>query len=262
MALTEAEDVQRLAEPMQFEAGDALPDEYMKLLTTLFYHHAEVVTPSMFYEHFIRQLVDMGMDMAPDADAKLRLANFYAEEIRHGYLFAKLYAELDPSLPDKILEASGLKRAGEDASGVSPFMQAIEDWVDLALFNFLIDGEGCWQISEWETSSYAPLARIAGQVSRDERGHSNMGYLHLKRAVKDNPPLHKSAQERLYDKWYPIALDTFGRAESKRNAQYRAWSLKRRTNEELRQDFMSYVNPMLERLGFEVPPPSHNRQFI
>lgn len=263
MVLATDDTMDRYAEPMQFEAGDELPEEYRKLLTTLFYHHAEVVTPSLFYERFIRDLVDMGMEMAPDADAKLRLANFYAEEIRHGYLFAKLYADLDPTLPDKILEASGLKRAGSaDNPQASPFMEAIADWLDLALFNFLIDGEGCWQISEWETSSYAPLARIAGQVSRDERGHSNMGYLHLKRAVKDDPAAHGAAQERLFDKWYPMALDTFGRAESKRNAQYRQWSLKRRTNEELRLDFVAYVNPMLERLDFELPPYEHNRNFI
>lgn len=258
-----AEELELMAQPMQFEAGDELPPEYRKLLTTLFYHHAEVLTPTLAYERFIRHLVDVGMEMAPDAEAKLRLANFYAEEIRHGYLFAKLYTAIDPDLPGQILEASGLTKGmtAEDP-GTSPFAQAIEDWIDLSLFNFLIDGEGCWQISEWEASSYAPLARIAGQVSRDERGHSNMGYLHLKRAVQKDPAAHKVAQERLYDKWYPVALDTFGRSESTRNLAYRRWSLRRRSNEDLRQDFVAHVNPMLERLGFELPPYQHNRHFL
>ena len=261
--MTIVEDAELLARPMQFEAGDELPAEYKKLLSTLFFHHAEVLTPSLAYERFIRHLVDVGMEMAPDAEAKLRLANFYAEEIRHGYLFAKLYAGIDPGLPDQILTASGLA-AGLELGGAEagPFAQAIEDWIDLSLFNFLIDGEGCWQISEWVTSSYAPLARIAGQVSRDERGHSNMGYLHLKRAVQNDAGAHRVAQERLYDKWFPVALDTFGRSESKRNLAYRRWSLKCRSNEDLRQSFVAVVGPMLERLGFELPPPEHNRHFL
>lgn len=256
MTITETE---RLAEPFQFEAGDPLPPEYQKLLTTLFYHHAEVTTPSLAYEHFIRRLVDLGMELAPDDAAKLRLANFYAEEIRHGYLFAKLYREIDPALPDQIIAASGL---GERRAGASGVAGEIADWIDLALFNFLIDGEGCFQGSEWTTSSYAPLARIAADVSRDEQGHSNMGYLHLKRAVRDDPTMHAVAQERLYDKWYPAALDAFGRSGSKRNEQYRQWSLKRRTNEQLRADFVAYVNPKLAALGFEVPPEAHNRNFL
>ena len=261
--MTVIEDAELLARPLQFEVGDDLPPEYKKLLTTLFYHHAEVLTPTLAYERFLRHLVDMGMDMAPDPEAKLRLANFYAEEIRHGYLFAKLYTAIDPALPEQILTASGLTAGfsiGE--SGGGPFAEAIEDWIDLSLFNFLIDGEGCWQISEWETSSYAPLARIAGQIARDERGHSNMGYLHLKRAVQNDKAAHRVAQERLYDKWYPVALDTFGRSESKRNLEYRRWSLKRRSNEEVRQSFVAYVNPMLERIGFELPPYEHNRNFL
>ena len=261
--MTVIEDAELLARPLQFEAGEDLPPEYKKLLTTLFYHHAEVLTPTLAYERFIRHIVDIGMEMAPDPEAKLRLANFYAEEIRHGYLFAKLYTGIDPALPERILTASGLTAGfsiGEP--GVGPFAQAIEDWIDLSLFNFLIDGEGCWQISEWETSSYAPLARLAGQVSRDERGHSNMGYLHLKRAVQKDTAAHALAQERLYDKWYPVALDTFGRSDSKRNLEYRRWSLRRQSNEELRQSFVAYVNPMLERLGFELPPYEHNRNFL
>src|SRR5687768_8228799 len=104
------EELELLAQPMQFEAGDELPSEYRKLLTTLFYHHAEVLTPTLAYERFIRHLVDVGMEMAPNAEAKLRLANFYAEEIRHGYLFAKLYTAIDPDLPGQILEASGLTK--------------------------------------------------------------------------------------------------------------------------------------------------------
>lgn len=260
---TTTEEIELLAAPMQFEAGDEFPEEYRKLLTKLFFHHAEVLTPSLAYETFVRHLVDVGMSMAPDPDAKVRLANFYAEEIRHGYLFAKLYSELDPELPDAILRGSGLLQ-GTDAGNPSanPFIQAIEDWVDLALFNFLIDGEGCFQIREWQTSSYAPLARIAEQVSRDEQGHSNMGYLHLKRAIANDPAQFSNAQEKLYDKWYPVALDTFGRSNSERNLQYRRWSLKQSSNEDLRRQFVSYVNPMLAKLGLEVPPDDHNRSFL
>lgn len=247
----------RYAEPFQFEAGDELPPEYVKLLTTLFHHHAEVLTPTLIYENFLAELVALGMEQAPDDASKLRLGNFYAEEIRHGFIFSKLYRQIDPELPDKVVQNSGMGGAG--APGM---VRQIQDWIDLALFNFLIDGEGCFQGSEWLTSSYAPLARASANVVRDEQGHSNMGYLHLKHAIRDDPKAHGVAQERIYDKWYPVALDSFGRSHSARNAEYRRWGLKRRTNEQLRQDYVSYVNPKLEALGFELPPYEYKRNYL
>jgi 1,2-phenylacetyl-CoA epoxidase catalytic subunit len=54
----------------------------------------------------------------------------------------------------------------------------------------------------------------------------------------------------------------FGRSGSKRADRYRYWGLKRRTNEQAREDYMKEVNPILEKMGLKVPDPLKGRRYM
>ena len=73
---------------------------------------------------------------------------------------------------------------------------------------------------------------------------------------------HKERAQKAIDYWYVRALDMFGRSGSKRCERYREWGLKRRTNEQAREDYMKEVNPILEKMGFKVPDPLKGRHYI
>ncbi len=54
----------------------------------------------------------------------------------------------------------------------------------------------------------------------------------------------------------------FGRSESTRDQRYIHWGLKRRTNAEARREFIGEVNPLIEKLGLQVPDPRKDRKYL
>lgn len=64
------------------------------------------------------------------------------------------------------------------------------------------------------------------------------------------------------DKWYIIGLDMFGKSDSWRDDRYLEWGLKRRTNAQARAQYMAEVNPLIEKLGLQLPDPLQGRKFL
>jgi len=54
----------------------------------------------------------------------------------------------------------------------------------------------------------------------------------------------------------------FGRSDSTRDQRYVYWGLKRRTNAQARQEFIQEVNPLIEKVGLQVPDPRKDRKYI
>jgi 1,2-phenylacetyl-CoA epoxidase catalytic subunit len=240
---------QATAEVHSFEVGDEFPEEYAKLLFKLLTEHGEVIT-SPSYMAFIQRLLEAGMAMAPSEMERVRSANFYAEEVRHGYIFHNLLQELGwGGIPE---ESSAVK--------FEAFNLPMDTWCDLAYLNCLTDRVGVYQAREWVVSSYQPLARISGGIVRDERGHSNLGYQRLKNHCKTEAGL-REANEKLKT-WWPAALDMFGRSDSRRNERYQYWGLKQHGNEELRQEYIAETVPLLADLGLDVPDTTTGRKYL
>jgi ring-1,2-phenylacetyl-CoA epoxidase subunit PaaA len=65
--------------------------------------------------------------------------------------------------------------------------------------------------------------------------------------------------QKAVDFWYPKALDMFGRSGSERSERYRYWGLKRRSNEQARNEYIKEVNPLIVKLGLQVPSVEKNR---
>jgi 1,2-phenylacetyl-CoA epoxidase catalytic subunit len=64
------------------------------------------------------------------------------------------------------------------------------------------------------------------------------------------------------NRWYITALDMFGRTESRHSKSYIEWGIKRRTNLEARHECIDEVNPILEKLGLEIPNPDEGRKSV
>ena len=64
------------------------------------------------------------------------------------------------------------------------------------------------------------------------------------------------------NRWYPQALDMFGRSESRRSERYIEWGLKRRTNAEARRAYIEEVNPLIVELGLDVPDEKKGRLYL
>jgi ring-1,2-phenylacetyl-CoA epoxidase subunit PaaA len=246
-------DVDVVAAPYQYEADSDMPAEYREWLEKLFFAHGECMIPyfgekakgikSMYQE------VDAGlMEQAPDAASRLRFANFTNEEYRHTFQFFSLYSAYNPALPYRIYEhEQQVFRAYMD-------LKTDGSWLDYAIFNMLADRLGTYQAFEWVQSSYAPLARVALKVVKDERGHCNMGYLHVRNFIeKAGAEGRKHVQKRIDDHFYPFHLAAFGGSTSVNNRMWRKWGLKQHTNDELRAAYHTEMRLVLESLGLVAP---------
>ncbi len=61
---------------------------------------------------------------------------------------------------------------------------------------------------------------------------------------------------------YPLALDMFGRSESRRSDRYIEWGIKRRTNAEARLAYSEEVNPLIAEFGLDVPDEKKGRLYL
>lgn len=238
--------VSRLAAPRQFKEGSALPEEYRELLVKLIYNHAEILDSKPY-----RDMIDSQWEVAKRESPTLKdlamMARFNYEEFNHGYIFSNILKGL-----------GGRFEKFELRQYLFEFPK--QSWMDLALHHFLASKVGVMQIAEWADSSYEPIAQVVPRVFREERGHAGMGYTHLAELCRD-PQRRRQAQDKLMV-WWPMALDMFGNSGSARNKRYRAWGLKKNTNEQLREAFIANTVPQVEALGLVAPDHLANRRYL
>lgn len=244
----------RKLKPRVYEARDAMPDEYRQLVIRIIKETGEFGSTEGFRQ-YLRELTTRIIDLAPDNASRVRVADFYADETRHGFIFEGMLKEL------------GLDALEEFGDGFHTSIEALHltltemhTWTDFALATCLLDRAAAYQFSTYAECSYAPMARVGPRMEHDERGHAAMGMIHLK-AICATYAGRREAQA-LLARWYPVALDMFGTSTGKRQWQYMEWGLKSHGNEELRQQFTQEMAVLLREVGLEPPDEKQNRKFL
>lgn len=183
------------------------------------------------------------------------LPHFTCAVSRPGYRFD----EGDPLLPEyKALLMRMLRHEGERA-GSKSFLGLVASCLDLAEAVF-VDLNGAFHSRDWRESSYRPLQKMAATVERDELGHSEMGYYFLQQICAEAKG--RALVQHLLGKWYPAALDMFGRSDSPNVPKFSHWGLKSVGNAEIRQAYQHYVDRKIAALGLEVPAEGQHRRFL
>ena len=196
-------------------------------------------------------------DMLPNAPSKLDqlvVARTAAEEVDHYRKMARLAGDVGEDV-SYVLSWPNQKRY------VEAFRGRITTWEDFAVFGFLIDRVGSYQLEEFEDCSYVPLADILPTMKQEEVGHIDYG-TNLTREMASKGDEAKERVQKSIDYWYVKGLDMFGRNESRRSERYRYWGLKRRTNAQQREQYTAEVNGLIEDMGLEIPDPNDGRLYI
>jgi len=195
-------------------------------------------------------------DMLPAAPSKvdqLIVARTAAEEIDHFRKIARIAGDVGEDV-SYVLSWPNQKRY------VEAFRGKISTWEDFAVFGFLIDRVGRYQLEEFMDCSYVPLTRILPDVVKEEVGHIGFGTNKTTELVEKNDESRERIQKAI-DYWYIKALDMFGNSGSKRSERYIYWGLKRRTNEQARAEYIAEVEPLIEKMGLEVPDREKGRLY-
>ncbi|HTM10638.1 MAG TPA: Phenylacetic acid catabolic protein [Verrucomicrobiae bacterium] len=191
---------------------------------------------------------------APSKTDQLVVARTAAEEIDHYRKIARVAGDIGVDV-SPVLSQPNQKRYLDAFRGV------IRTWEDFAVFGFLIDRVGRYQLEEFFGSTYRPLEEILPKVVKEEIGH--IGYGESKTAeMAARGGESKDKVQRAVDFWYIKALDMFGRSDSTRDQRYIYWGLKRRTNAQARDEFIREVDPLILKMGLTVPDPLQGRQYL
>jgi 1,2-phenylacetyl-CoA epoxidase catalytic subunit len=239
----------RVSRPVhRFDEGEPLPDDYRALLLKMLRHEGERAGNKSFLG-FMGTCLELAEALFPTQEAKLLKAEYLAEELKHAIMFHRVAVGLQHDFALRDVPYAHYT-----------FHLPRETWADDALFHFLVDLNGAFHARDWRESSYVPLAKMAATVERDELGHSEMGYHFLQEIVSDRRG--RMLVQHLLAKWYPAALDMFGRSDSPNAPRFIQWGLKSVDNAEIRRAYKAYVDAKLVALGLDVPDERANRRFL
>jgi ring-1,2-phenylacetyl-CoA epoxidase subunit PaaA len=233
---------------VETEDIEKMPAEYRELLGRVLTIQAdcEIGGPHLYVK-----------DIFPSAPTKLDqllVARTAGEELDHYRKIARLAGDIG-------VDVSFVLSWPNQERYLDAFRGVIKTWEDFAVFGFLIDRVGRYQLEEFLACTYKPLERAMPEIIKEEMGH--VGYGQSKTAeLAAAGDQSKQKVQKTIDFWYVKALDMFGRSDSNRDRRYIHWGLKRRTNAQAREEFIQEVNPLIEKMGLTVPDPLKGRQYL
>ncbi|MCK6440523.1 MAG: phenylacetate-CoA oxygenase subunit PaaI [Planctomycetes bacterium] len=179
---------------------------------------------------------------APHEYDRYALVRIMIEEMRHGWqmcdVLVRYFGDSGKVEARKLLE----RRASEAFPGskggkrlLGSFNQAVNNWVDFYSYTCFVDRDGKYQLGMLAPSAFAPLARSAGPMLREEAFHLGSGQDGLKRIILGNR-LPIPLLQKYVNKWVSTAHDLFGKDGSSTAEWGYVWGLKGRFDEREQKD--------------------------
>jgi ring-1,2-phenylacetyl-CoA epoxidase subunit PaaA len=238
---------ERYDKTVELEDFDKQDPEYQELLRRIITIQAdcEIGGPHLYVKDILPS--------APSRQMQVVVARTAAEEIDHFRKMARLAGEIGQDV-SHTLRWSNMDRY------VEAFRTTIKTWEDFAVFGFLVDRVGSYQLHEFVGCSYAPLDRAVRTMIPEEVGHIEFGTNATAELASKGGEAKERAQ-RAVNYWYVKALDMFGNSNSYRSERFRHWGIKQRSNKQARDEYLAEVNPLIEQMGLTIPDPMEGRLY-
>ena len=238
----------------KIETVEQMPDDYRETLLKIIHALASTEFASVEqHQPWINQ--------GPTAEDRYIQAQIAADEAHQGFIDCRLLRSFGADGAAMAEELLGLRR-GEHQ--LAAFNQSFDSWVETVSFCFVLDLVAYYHLLAMENCSFAPIAREMTTMVGEERFHASFGAQRVKDLVQD--PTYRelcgaggNEVQAAIDKWYPHALDTFGKARSKFSELAVGFGIRRWGNEELRQMYKKDIDAKISQLGLRVPPEEKNR---
>ncbi|MBL4802455.1 MAG: 1,2-phenylacetyl-CoA epoxidase subunit A, partial [Emcibacter sp.] len=130
------------------------------------------------------------------------------------------------------------------------------NWADIGAVGWLVDGAAIVNQISLQRTSYGPYSRAMVRICKEESFHQRQGYELLLSLSKGTDEQKEMLQESVNRFWWP-SLMMFGPndANSPHSAQSMKWKIKKKSNDQLRQEFIDATVPQAEFLGITLPDP-------
>jgi ring-1,2-phenylacetyl-CoA epoxidase subunit PaaA len=187
-------------------------------------------------------------DQAPTLNHKITALAIMQDEIGHAHIAYRLLKDLGEDTDELVFD-----RPAHRWKNPYAFDFDLANWVELGVFNAFFDRAGYTLLGDAHThTSYGPWKRALVKVDKEELFHLRNGEIIMKAAMEN--PETRAEVERAVDWMFLMALEFFGVADNlkSRSAQL-DYKLKGKTNDELRQKWLSTCVPFCESIGVKVP---------
>jgi len=229
---------------IKIEPKDWMPEKYRQTLIRQISQHAHSEIVGMLPE-------GNWITRAPSLKRKAILLAKVQDEAGHGLYLYSATETLGVTREQTINDLHSGK-----AKYSSIFNYPTLTWADIGAIGWLVDGAAILNQVMLTRASYGPYARAMVRICKEESFHQRQGFeilLVLSRGTNEQKDMCQDAINRW---WWP-SLMMFGPhdSESTHSDQSMKWKIKRKSNDELRQNFVDMIAEQAKVLGMALPDP-------
>jgi len=236
---------EKIDKEIKIEPKDWMPEAYRKTNLHQISQHAHSEIVGMLPE-------GNWISRAPSLKRKAILIAKVQDEAGHGlYLYSS--AETLGTSRDQMVEDLNSGKAKYS----SIFNYPTLTWADMGAVGWLVDGAAILNQVMLCRTSYGPYARAMVRICKEESFHQRQGFESLLVLSKGTQAQRDMCQDAINRWWWP-SLMMFGPkdSESTNSDQSIKWKIKRKTNDELRQQFVDMIVEQVKLLGMTLPDPN------
>lgn len=246
MSLSETDNQfqQKIDAEIKIEPKDWMPEAYRKTNLRQISQHAHSEVVGMLPE-------GNWISRAPSLKRKAILIAKVQDEAGHGlylYCAAETLGFSREEMIDDLLSGK--------AKYSSIFNYPSLTWADMGAIGWLVDGAAILNQVMLCRTSYGPYARAMVRICKEESFHQRQGFESLLVLSKGTAEQKEMCQDAINRWWWP-SLMMFGPkdSESTNSDQSMKWKIKRKSNDELRQNFVDMIAEQVKLLGMTLPDP-------
>jgi ring-1,2-phenylacetyl-CoA epoxidase subunit PaaA len=213
------------------------PQEYQTAVKKIVISHAvnELYGAQVFDEPAIA--------LAPTPYAKWLTCRVAMEEYHHHVRFRALAEQI--GVPAQMMDPN-IKKP------LTIFGFQLKTWPEFCVIKAIADFAEILQVEDLLHCSFHPLRDLARITMPEEKFHAKFGKDFCTELIRTDEG--KAVVQDAINRYFPITPGFFGASNSKNNEMYRRWALKSRSNDEMREDFVSRVTELVEKdFGLQLP---------
>lgn len=234
----------KIDQEIKIEPRDWMPEAYRKTNLRQISQHAHSEIVGMLPE-------GNWIGRAPSLKRKAILLAKVQDEGGHGlYLYSA--AETLGFSRDQMIEDLHSGKAKYSSIFNYPSLT----WADMGAIGWLVDGAAILNQVMLCRTSYGPYARAMVRICKEESFHQRQGFEILLVLSRGTEAQKAMCQDAINRWWWP-SLMMFGPkdSESTNSDQSMKWKIKRKSNDELRQQFVDMIAEQVNVLGMTLPDP-------
>ena len=237
----------KIDDEIKIEPKDWMPEKYRQSLIRQISQHAHSEIVGMLPE-------GNWITRAPSLKRKAILLAKVQDEAGHGLYLYSATETLGVTREQTIDDLHSGK-----AKYSSIFNYPTLTWADIGAIGWLVDGAAILNQVMLTRTSYGPYARAMVRICKEESFHQRQGFEILLVLSRGSKQQREMCQDSINRWWWP-SLMMFGPhdSESTHSDQSMKWKIKRKSNDELRQNFVDMVAEQVKVLGMTLPDPQLN----